>query len=226
MECSAQHPSGTGKRDSHKLHVSLGHTWLELSAEMISGKASGRQPGSRHAFLCQLNVRDDSHLKLFSKFNILPKTPGLSSSRHLAPPHELVRSPRGAGFRPEIPLAAPSRLFEALTHFPLPSGGVASGKTDMEQMPFAPSCTVSRCSVPQARWPLLSVFAVRLELSPADRHGRHTELCNPPAAEPLHLCEARSSWPQELSLTPHLPFLLSPGRPTTLMSRLSLLQCS
>lgn len=146
--------------DSHKLHVSLGHACLELSAEeMISGKAASWQHGSPHAFLCQLNVQDDSHLKLFSKFNILPKTPGLSSTRHLAPPHALVRSPRGAGFRPEILLAAPSRLFEALTHFPLPSGGAASGKTYMEQMPFAPSSTATQCSLLQASWRSLSVFA-------------------------------------------------------------------
>lgn len=151
---------GSRRGDSHKLRVSLGHACLELSAEeMISGKAASWQHGSPHAFLCQLNVRDDSHLKLFSKFNILPKTPGLSSTRHLAPPHALVRSPRGAGFRPEILLAAPSRLFEALTHFPLPSGGATSGKTYMEQMPFAPSPTATQCSLLQASWRSLSVFA-------------------------------------------------------------------
>lgn len=144
---------GSRRGDSHKLHVSLGHTWLELSAEeMISGKAASQQLGSPQAFLCQLNVRDDSRLKLFSKFNILSKTPGFSSTSHLATPHALVRSPRGAGFRPEIPLAAPSRLFEALTRFPLPSGEAASGKTYTEQMPFAPSSAVRPCSVLQASW--------------------------------------------------------------------------
>lgn len=192
---------------------------------MISGKAASWQHGSPHAFLCQLNVRDDSHLKLFSKFNILPKTPGLSSTRHLAPPHALVRSPRGAGFSPEILLAAPSRLFEALTHFPLPSGGAASGKTYMEQMPFAPSSTATQCSLLQASWRLLSVFARQPEVSPADRHGRHTKLCNPLTAKPLYLCGASSSWPQ-FSPTAHLLFLLSLGHPTTLIAMLSLLQCS
>lgn len=160
-------------------------------------------------------------MKLFSKFNILPKTPGLSSTRHLAPPHALVRSPRGAGFRPEILLAAPSRLFEAFTHFPLPSGGAASGKTDTEQMPFAPFLHCSPVLSATGKLALLSAFARQTEVSPADRHSQHTELCNPPAAKPLYLCEASSSWPQ-LSPTPHL-LLLALGRPTTLISMLSLL---
>lgn len=78
-------------------------------------------------------------------------------------------------------------------------------------MTFAPSCTVTQCSLLQASSCLLSEFARQTELSPEDRHGRHTELCNPPAAKLLYLCVASSSWLQELSPTPHLPFLLSLG---------------
>lgn len=45
VEGSAEHPLGLQRGDSDKLHVPLGHTWLELSAqEMISGKASSREP--------------------------------------------------------------------------------------------------------------------------------------------------------------------------------------
>lgn len=73
--------------------MALWHAWLVLpAAGMTSGKAASQQPGSLHTFLCQLRVRDDLPLKLFSRFSILLKPPGHSSARQQAPPHLPVRS--------------------------------------------------------------------------------------------------------------------------------------
>lgn len=124
------------------------------------------------------------------------------------------QSSRGTGFGPEIPPAASSRLFEALTPFSLQLQGcwrqtLSRANAFCFFLLCNPSAAGGHLSLLQASCGLLAVFARQTNISPADQCGWHIELCKPPNAEPLAL----PCWAQFLLAPGALPSSLPPAPP-------------
>lgn len=189
---------------------------------MTSGKAASRQLGRLHSFLYQLRVRDDSPLKLFSRFSILLKTRGAQQCWAPAPPHLPVRST-------EIPAARAPEVLDLgqKSLLLLPAGSLKLSHPFLFQLRGCWRQTLSRAnafclfllcnpavagghlSLPQPSRGLMAAFARQTDVPPADQHGWNIELCNPPAAEPLAL----PLWARFLLAPGALPSSLPPAPP-------------